>query len=133
MREDLPIQILRRDLENTCKGYSDAIKEKNLDLISGYYTKDCNLLIQGGVKVTGRDCVEKEFETEIKNIVDHQIQLKEIYKITNDTVIGIGERLTIYEIDGIKKEKSMKYVVQWERQSNGLWQAKLDIGLKEET
>ena len=66
----------------------------------------------------------------LANLIDFDIKIKDVYRLNKNEAIEIGENIVIEEINGELKHTYGKYVAQWEKQSDGRWQAKLDIGLE---
>lgn len=130
MSEDMEDATLRKELEETYKGFIKAVKTKNIDDLSNYYTEDCHLIFEGGVKISGREDTVKTLIPILKDLIDFNIEIHDVYSISNTSAIEIGENTLIEEINGEIKTSRNKYVAQWEKQSDGKWQAKIDVGLQ---
>ena len=130
MNEEKENEFFKKDLEKTYDGFVKAINNKDFDKIAKYYTKDCSFLWENGPKFIRLQIVIPIYKTLLKNLLNFQISIKEVSKVNDTRGIEFGEHRETMKGDNQQQAFCGRYVIDWEKTKDGLWQVKNQFNLR---
>jgi len=126
--ETFDVGQIRKSIEEANTKYSDAIQKNNLADAVALYTDDATMVPPDGELIKGKQAIEELYKKFF------QMGMKEIV-LTTIEVGGSGG--TVYEIGKTRVRiqpegqaailDSTKYLVIWNRQTDGTWKVHADI------